>query len=326
MFQQLFQLYYLKDLDKLGNYEGINMASTHDYIKDIRNENIKIYINGKFYHRSEAKISVFDSGFLLGDGVWEGIRLHEGTLIHLDTHIDRLFDGARSIAMKMHLTKMEIINAIWLTLKENNMKSDTHIRLIVSRGIKSTPYQHPKVTISDPTIVIIPEYKRPNKEVIDKGIRLVSVQTRRDSRVQDPKINSLSKMNCISACIEAEKLGAEEGLMLDSNGFVSTCNSTNFFIVVNKEIWTSTGEHCLNGVTRGAIIDLCRRNNILVYEKNFGIEDVYNADEAFVTGTFAGVIPVIEIDGKNMGKGSKGQLTNQIQSWYTNDIKNLSKK
>tara|TARA_Y100000591_G_scaffold95075_1_gene80520 strand:- start:799 stop:1773 length:975 start_codon:yes stop_codon:yes gene_type:complete len=322
MYQQLFQLYYLKDLDKLGNYEGINMASTHDYIKDIRNENIKIYINGKFYHRSEAKISVFDSGFLLGDGVWEGIRLHEGTLIHLDTHIDRLFDGARSIAMKMHLTKMEIINAIWLTLKENNMKSDTHIRLIVSRGIKSTPYQHPKVTISDPTIVIIPEYKRPNKDVIAKGIRLVSVQTRRDSGVQDPKINSLSKMNCISACIEAEKLGAEEGLMLDSNGFVSTCNSTNFFIVVDKEIWTSTGEHCLNGVTRGAIIDLCRRNNILVYEKNFGIEDVYNADEAFVTGTFAGVIPVTEIDGKNMGKGSKGQLTKQIQIWYTNDIKN----
>ena len=300
------------------------MASTHDYIKDIRNENIKIYINGKFYHRSEAKISVFDSGFLLGDGVWEGIRLHNGTLIHLDNHIDRLFDGAKSIAMKMHLTKTQIINAIWLTLKENNMNSDTHIRLIVSRGIKSTPYQHPKVTISDPTIVIIPEYKRPNKDVIAKGIRLVSVQTRRDSGVQDPKINSLSKMNCISACIEAEKLGAEEGLMFDSNGFVSTCNSTNFFIVVNKEIWTSTGEHCLNGVTRGAIIDLCRRNNILVYEKNFGIEDVYNADEAFVTGTFAGVIPVIEIDGKNMGEGSKGQLTNQIQSWYTNDIKNLS--
>jgi len=300
------------------------MASTHDYIKDIRNENIKIFINGKFYHRSEAKISVFDSGFLLGDGVWEGIRLHNGTLIHIDNHINRLFDGAQSIAMKIHLTKTQIIDAIWSTLNENNMKSDTHIRLIVSRGIKSTPYQHPKVTISDPTIVIIPEYKRPNKDVIDKGIRLVSVQTRRDSGVQDPKINSLSKMNCISACIEAEKLGAEEGLMLDSRGFVSTCNSTNFFIIVNKEIWTSTGEHCLNGVTRGTIIDLCRQNNILVHEKDFKIEDVYNANEAFVTGTFAGVIPVIEIDGKNMGEGSKGQLTNQIQNWYTNDIKNLS--
>ena len=297
------------------------MASTHDYVKDSRNDNIKIYINGEYYHRSEAKISVFDSGFLLGDGVWEGIRLNNNKLIHLETHIDRLFVGAKSIAMEIHLSKEEIINAIWSTLKENNMSSDTHIRLIVSRGIKSTPYQHPKVTISPPTIVIIPEYKRPNKDVIDKGIRLVSVQTRRDSAVQDPKINSLSKMNCISACIEAENLGAEEGLMLDPHGFVSTCNSTNFFIVVNNEIWTSTGEYCLNGVTRGAIISLCKENNITVYEKNFLIQDVYNADEAFVTGTFAGVIPVVEIDGRIM---SKGYLTNELQNLYANDIKNLS--
>ena len=297
------------------------MASTHDYVKDSRNDNIKIYINGEYYHRSEAKISVFDSGFLLGDGVWEGIRLHNNKLIHLETHIDRLFAGAKSISMKIHLSKEEIINALWSTLKENNMISDTHIRLIVSRGIKSTPYQHPKVTISTPTIVIIPEYKRPNKDVIDKGIRLVSVQTRRDSAVQDPKINSLSKMNCISACIEAENLGAEEGLMLDPHGFVSTCNSTNFFIVVNDEIWTSTGEYCLNGVTRGAIISLCKENNIPVYEKNFLIQDVYNADEVFVTGTFAGVIPVVEIDGRIM---NKGYLTNELQNLYANDIKNLS--
>ena len=300
------------------------MASTHDYVKDIRNENIKIYINGKYYHRSKAKVSVFDSGFLLGDGVWEGIRLHNNKLIHLDSHIDRLFDGAKSIAMEIQMSREEIINAIWATLKENKMKSDTHIRLIVSRGIKSTPYQHPKVTISPPTIVIIPEYKRPNKEVIDKGIRLVLVQTRRDSAVQDPKINSLSKMNCISACIEADRLGAEEGLMLDPHVFVSKCNSTNFFIVVNNEIWTSTGEYCLNGVTRGSIISLCKGNNINVIEKNFLIEDVYNADEAFVTGTFAGVIPVVEIDGKIMSKGSKGRLTKEIQDWYINDIKNLA--
>ena len=297
------------------------MASTHDYVKDSRNDNIKIYINGEYYHRSEAKISVFDSGFLLGDGVWEGIRLHNNKLIHLETHIDRLFVGAKSISMKIHLSKEEIINALWSTLKENNMISDTHIRLIVSRGIKSTPYQHPKVTISTPTIVIIPEYKRPNKDVIDKGIRLVSVQTRRDSAVQDPKINSLSKMNCISACIEAENLGAEEGLMLDPHGFVSTCNSTNFFIVVNDEIWTSTGEYCLNGVTRGAIISLCKENNIPVYEKNFLIQDVYNADEVFVTGTFAGVIPVVEIDGRIM---NKGYLTNELQNLYANDIINLT--
>ena len=297
------------------------MASTHDYVKDIRNEDIKIYINGEYHHRSEAKISVFDSGFLLGDGVWEGIRLHNNKLIHLEYHINRLYDGAKSIAMEIHLSKKEIIEAIWSTLNENNMITDTHIRLIVSRGIKSTPYQHPKVTISLPTIVIIPEYKKANKEVVDRGIRLVSVQTRRDSLVQDPKINSLSKMNCISACIEAEKLGAEEGLMLDPNGFVSTCNSTNFFIIKNNEVWTSTGEYCLNGVTRGSIINLCKKNNISVYEKNFLIDDVYNADELFVTGTFAGVIPVVEIDGRKI---IKGPLTKKLQELYHNDLNDLS--
>ena len=297
------------------------MASTHDYVKDNRNENIKIYINGKYFHRSEAKISVFDSGFLLGDGVWEGIRLHNNKLIHLDYHIDRLFDGAKSIDMDINLSKEEIIKAIWSTLKENDMTSNTHIRLIVSRGIKSTPYQHPKVTIGPPTIVIIPEYKKPNEEVIKKGIRLVSVETRRDSLVQDPKINSLSKMNCISACIEAEKLGAEEGLMLDPHGFVSTCNSTNFFIIINNEVWTSTGEYCLNGVTRGSIISLCKKNNISVHEKNFLIKDAYNADEAFVTGTFAGVIPIIEIDGR---KKNKGPFTKKLQELYRNDINTKS--
>jgi len=296
------------------------MASTHDYVKDLRNEDIKIYINGEYYHRSEAKISVFDSGFLLGDGVWEGIRLHNNKLIHLEYHINRLYDGAKSIAMDIHLSKKEIINAIWSTLNENNMSTDTHIRLIVSRGVKSTPYQHPKVTISLPTIVIIPEYKKPNKEVVDRGIRLVSVETRRDSLVQDPKINSLSKMNCISACIEAEKLGAEEGLMLDPHGFVSTCNSTNFFIITkNNEVWTSVGEYCLNGVTRGSVINLCNENNISVHEKNFLMEDVYDADEAFVTGTFAGIIPVIEIDGRKI---NIGPMTKKLQELYTNDINN----
>ena len=297
------------------------MASTHDYVKDIRNEDIKIYINGEYHHRSEAKISVFDSGFLLGDGVWEGIRLHNNKLIHLEYHIDRLYNGAKSIAMEIHLSKKDIIDAIWSTLNENNMITDTHIRLIVSRGIKSTPYQHPKVTISLPTIVIIPEYKKANKEVMERGIRLVSVETRRDSLVQDPKINSLSKMNCISACIEAEKLGGEEGLMLDPNGFVSTCNSTNFFIITNNEVWTSTGEYCLNGVTRGSIINLCGKNNISVYEKNFLIDDVYNADEVFVTGTFAGVTPVIEIDGRKI---NKGPLTKKLQELYHNDLNDLS--
>lgn len=293
------------------------MASTHDYINDKRNEDIYIYINGEFFHRSEAKISVFDSGFLLGDGVWEGIRLHNNRLIHFNNHIDRLYDGASSIAMEIHLTKKKIKAAVLETLKKNNMISNTHIRLIVSRGLKSTPYQHPKVTVSDPTIVIIPEYKKPNEETFNKGIRLASVKTRRDFTVQDPKINSLSKMNCISACIEAEILGVDEGLMYDPNGFVSTCNSTNFFIITNNEVWTSSGEFCLNGVTRGSVIKLCKDNNIIVHEKNFSIEEVLNADEAFVTGTFAGILPVVEIDGVTF---KKGDFTKRLSNLYRTDI------
>jgi len=293
------------------------MASTHDYINDKRNKDIFIYISGEFFHRSEAKISVFDSGFLLGDGVWEGIRLHNNRLIHFNNHIDRLFDGASSIAMKIHLNKKEIKAAILGTLKKNGMTSDTHIRLIVSRGLKSTPYQHPKVTVSEPTIVIIPEYKKPNEETFDKGIRLASVRTRRDFTVQDPKINSLSKMNCISACIEAENLGVDEGLMSDPNGFVSTCNSTNFFIVTNNEVWTSSGEFCLNGVTRGSVIKLCRDNGIIVFQKDFSIEEVLKADEAFVTGTFAGIIPVVEIDGISFKKGG---ITKRLSNLYRNHV------
>ena len=293
------------------------MASTHDYINDKRNEDILIYINGEFFHRSKAKISVFDSGFLLGDGVWEGIRLHKNRLIHFNNHINRLFEGAKSIAMDIHLNKKEIKAVVLKTLKKNNMKSDTHIRLIVSRGLKSTPYQHPKVTVGKPTIVIIPEYKKPNEETFDKGIRLASVKTRRDFTVQDPKINSLSKMNCISACIEADNLGVDEGLMSDSNGFVSTCNSTNFFMVTNNEVWTSSGEFCLNGVTRGSIIKLCSDNDIIVYQKDFSIEAVHNADEAFVTGTFAGIIPVVEIDGISF---KKGDITRRLSNLYRNDV------
>ena len=300
------------------------MVSTHDYIKDSRNENILIYINGKYFTRSKASISVFDSGFLLGDGVWEGIRLHNNRLVHLKEHINRLFDGAKTISLEIHMTKDEVINAVWETLKKNKMTTDTHIRLIISRGIKSTPYQHPKVTISPPTIVIIPEYKKPNEYVINNGISLALVQTIRDNSVQDPRVNSLSKMNCISACIEAEKLGSDEGLMLDPRGFVSTCNSTNFFIVVKNEVWTSTGEYCLNGITRGSIINLCKKNNINVYEKNFLIEDVYKADEAFVTGTFAGVIPIIKMDSKIMSGGLIGPITKELQKLYLKDIENMN--
>ena len=299
------------------------MASTHDYDIDKRNNDIQIYINGEFFHRSEAKISVMDSGYLLGDGVWEGIRLHKGTLIHLDDHLDRLFSGAKSIAMDIDVSQDQMAEALQKTINKNDMDSDVHIRLIVSRGIKKTPYQHPKVTLGKPTVVIIPEYKKASEEIKKVGLTLATVKTKRDHLIQDPRINSLSKHNCIAACIEADQLGVDEGLMLDPHDFVSTCNSTNFFIVRGEEVWTSTGEYCLNGVTRGSIIRLCKEYDIPVYEKNFNVEDVHTADEVFVTGTFAGVIPVISVDGKIISDGTRGSITESLQNWYALDIEKL---
>ena len=292
------------------------MPTTHDYYDDPRNEDIKIYIDGDFFHRNEAKVSVLDSGFLLGDGVWEGIRLHNSKLLHLEKHLNRLFVGAKALDLDIHLSKDEIKNALMKTLELNNMNSDVHIRLIVSRGLKKTPYQHPKATIGKPTIVIIPEYKVADKSVTDDGIKLALVDTIRDFRVQNPNINSLSKHNCIAACIEAERKGADEGLMLDPNGFVSTCNSTNFFIIRSNEVWTSSGQYCLHGITRSTVIDLCNKNGIAIFEKNFTIGDVHSADEVFVTGTFAGIIPVVSIDNIQISNGKRGRLTTTLQEFY----------
>ena len=292
------------------------MPTTHDYYEDPRNDDVKIYINGEFFDRNEAKVSVLDSGFLLGDGVWEGIRLNNGALLHIEKHLDRLFSGASSLALSIHLSRKEIKVAIVKTLEINKMSSDVHIRLIVSRGLKKTPYQHPKASIGNPTIVIIPEYKIADKSVLEKGIKLALVDTIRDFRVQNPNINSLSKHNCIAACIEAEKKGADEGLMLDPEGFVSTCNSTNFFIIRSNKVWTSSGRYCLHGITRSTVIDLCKHNDVPVFEKNFTIEEVYTADEVFVTGTFAGIIPVISVDDVLFSNGSRGELTLFLQKLY----------
>jgi len=296
------------------------MASTHDYESDPRNKNIQIYINGEFFHREEAKVSVLDSGFLLGDGVWEGIRLHKGNLLYLDEHFDRLFAGAAALTIDLKRSRKELVQALKDTLDKNAMESDVHIRLIISRGLKNTPYQHPKVVVGKPTVVIIPEYKKASEKVKQTGITLATVETRRDHYVQDPKINSLSKHNCIAACIEAERLGADEALMLDPHGYVATCNSTNFFIVRADHLWTSTGEYCLNGVTRSTVIRLCEENSLQVKEKNFIVDDVYSADEVLVTGTFAGVIPVVKVDDINIGDNTCGPITKKLQDWYVQDI------
>jgi len=300
------------------------MASTHDYEIDSRNDNIQIYIDGQFFPRADAKVSVMDSGYLLGDGVWEGIRLYNNHLIHLEKHLERLYEGAETIQMDIGISKSEMKSALEKTLKKNEMISDVHIRLIVSRGIKSTPYQHPKVTIGHPTIVIIPEYKKPSPELKIEGITLGTVSTIRNNLTQDPRVNSLSKHNCIAACIEADKMGVDEGLMLDPDGYVSTCNSTNFFMIKNNEVWTSNGQHCLNGVTRHSVIDICKKKQIPIKEKQFSINEVHEADEVFVTGTFAGIIPVRSVDGNTIGNGTRGPLTEQLQTWYEIDIETMS--
>ncbi len=298
--------------------------TTHTYIHDERNEHIKIYVNGEILPRKDAKISVFDSGFLLGDGVWEGIRLHNSHLVFEEEHIDRLYHGAMGLDIDIGIPKNALKSLVYSVLNANKMFSDIHIRLIVSRGLKKTPYQHPNANEGGASIVIIPEYKKADKNINEKGITLATVSTRRGTaETQDPRLNTLSKLNCIFACIEADKKGANEGLMLDVNGYVSTCNSTNFFIVRDAEVWTSTGEFCLPGVTRSKIIQLCKENKIPVYEKEYLIEDVLKADEAFVTGTFAGVIPVISLDDMMIGNGKRGEITKRLFDLYKRKINTM---
>lgn len=288
---------------------------THDHVEDPRNETILINVNGTITPRAEAMVSVFDSGFMLGDGVWEGLRVHKGQIAFLDAHMDRLFEGAKAIAMDIGISREQLIARLHETIEANGM-TGCHIRLMVTRGIRSTPYQDPRVIISPATIVIIPEYKEALPSTVENGIRLFTVHVRRgDPAVQDPKLNSHSKLNCITACIQATQAGADEALMLDPQGFVATCNSTHFFIVRKGEVWTSSGDYCLGGITRSNVIKLCRENDIPVFEKNFSLTDVYGADEAFVTGTFAGVVPATEVDGRILSKG-RGPVVARLQGLY----------
>ena len=291
---------------------------THEYEGDPRNENVLISVNGELMPRPEAKVSVFDAGFLLGDGVWESFRLHNGTIVFADEHIDRLFRGAESISMDIGRTREQILDEVNRVIEANDMHDGVHVRLVVTRGLKPTPYQAPWVISSQPTLVIMPEYKIANEQRAVEGIRLVTVDVRRgEQNVQDPRVNSLSKHNCIAACVNAAAKGGEEGLMLDPAGNVATCNSTHFFIVRDGEVWTSTGEHCLDGITRRKVLDLCLANGIPAYERDFTTNEVSTADEAFVTGTFAGLIPVVEFDSEPMSQGQRGPMCERLQSLYT---------
>lgn len=290
---------------------------THDFVDDPRNRDILIYVNGALRRREEAQVSVFDSGFILGDGVWEGLRISGGHPAFLEQHLDRLYEGAKAIALDIGLDRVALTQAIYTTLGANGMRDGVHVRLMVTRGIKRTPYQDPRVAIGPATIVIIPEYKNPLPDTLERGLKLFTVHVRRGyPDVQDNKLNSHSKLNCITACIQAYTAGADEGLMLDPHGFVATCNSTHFFIVRKGEVWTSTGQYCLGGITRGNVLAVCADAGIPALEKSFSLTDVYGADEAFVTGTFAGVVPVREVDGRVIGEGRRGPMVERLQSLY----------
>ena len=301
------------------------MQGTHEHACDPRNDSILIDINGEHFPRAEAKVSVFDSGFVLGDGVWEGLRVEQGTALFLERHLERLFEGLKTLDFRPDFGPAELERRLYRLLAANRMEDGVHIRLMVSRGVKSTPYQDPRATVTPPTVVIIPEYKQALPETVARGVRLFTVHVRRGyPDVQDPALNTHSKLNCITACIQAAKAGADEALMLDPHGFVATCNSTHFFIVRGNEVWTSSGDYCLDGITRRSIIDLCKANDIPVFERNFSLSDVYGADEAFVTGTFAGVAPVVEIDGRAIGSGQPGAMVARLRGLYLAKIEQES--
>ena len=305
-------------MNKVAPNESLDSHSTHDAEEDARNRSIKIYVNGDIVHRDEAKVSVYDSGFMLGDGMWEGMRLYNGKWAFFDEHMDRLFGSLKSVDIDLGMDRDGVLDALTRTAQANAMTTDAHCRLMVTRGIKAKPFQHPRLSRSGPTFVIIIEHSKPAQSLQKQGIRLATVpQYRGLPMTQDPKFNSHSKLNCVIACLQAEQAGADEGLMLDPHGFVNTTNACNFFIVRKGEVWTSSGDYCMNGVTRQKIIDLCRDNGIPVFAKNFSLMEAYSADEAFLTGTFGAQTPVAEIDGKPIGAHTgAGPMTIRLQALY----------
>jgi branched-chain amino acid aminotransferase len=290
---------------------------THDYVDDPRNADILISVNGELLPRDKAVVSVFDAGFVLGDGVWEGLRVSGGHPAFLEMHLDRLWEGAAAIALDIGLSREELTGQLYRTLAANDMTDGVHVRLMVTRGPKSTPYQDPRLMAGPPTVVIIAERKEPLPETVTKGLSLFTVHVRRSAPdMLDPKLNAHSKLTDITACIQAYTAGADEALMLDPHGFVATCNSTHFFVVRGGEVWTSTGMYCLGGITRANVLRVCERAGIPARERNFSLTEVYSADEAFVTGTFAGVVPVRTVDGRRIGTGERGPMVERLQELY----------
>jgi branched-chain amino acid aminotransferase len=295
---------------------------THNAVADERNNNVLIYVTGDLVPRNEASISVFDSGYLIGDGIWEALRLHEGVLVFLDEHLDRLWQAVATVRMDIGMSREDLTAALWHTLDANKMHDNVHVRFMLTRGIKKTPSQDPRLVVSGPNLVIIAEHKLASPESKENGVTLFTSTIRRGSPdYLDPRLNCHSKLHEVMALVQAIEAGADEALMLDINGFVSTCNATNFFMVKNGEVWTSTGQYCMNGITRGKVIEVCRKNDIPCLQKNFSLFDVYGADEAFLTGTFGALTPVNAVDGRTIGEGVFGPMTRGLESLYQDEIR-----
>lgn len=293
------------------------MPGSQDFASDPRNESVLIYLNGQLVRREDAKVSVFDGGFVLGDGVWEGIRLYKGALLFEEAHLDRLFDGARAIQLDIGMSREEVKAALRETLTSNRMQTGVHIRLMVTRGPKKAPNQDPRNALGRPTVVIVAEYKEPSPEIVRQGLVIATSSIRcTPANMFDMRLNSHSRLNLVRALLDVLARGADEALMLDPHGFVSSCNATNFFFVRSGEVCTSTGEYCFNGVTRGNVISLCHENRVPIRLGDFALDDAHEAEEAFVTGTFGGITPVREIDGHLLRGGVPGQVTAQLRRLY----------
>ena len=295
---------------------------THNAVADERNDNILIYVNGDLVLRNEAKISVFDSGYLIGDGIWEALRLHEGVLVFLDEHLDRLWQAAAAVAMDLRMSREDLTAELWRTLDANKMRDNVHVRFMLTRGIKKTPSQDPRLVVSGPNLVIIAEHKLASPESKENGVTLFTSTVRSGSPdYLAPRLNCHSELHEVVALLQAIEAGADEALMLDIHGFVATCNATNFFMVKGSELWTSTGQYCMNGITRAKVIEVCKNVEIPCLQKNFSLFDVYGADEAFVTGTFGGLTPVTAVDGRTIGEGVFGPMTRRLEALYQDEIK-----
>jgi branched-chain amino acid aminotransferase len=293
------------------------MQGSQDFAADPRNAGVKVYVNGALVPRDAATVSVFDAGFVLGDGVWEGLRLHRRKLVFLDEHLDRLFEGAGAIALDIGMTRAAITEALWTTLRANGMEDGVHLRLMVTRGIKRTPNQDPRNALGRPTVVIVAEWKQPSPALLTSGLSLATSSIRcSPADMFDMRLNSHSRLNLITALLQAIAAGGDEALMLDPHGFVSSCNATNLFWVRGGQVFTSTGEYCFNGITRAKVIALCRDNGIPIHPGNFALKDVYAAEEAFVTGTFGGLTPVSAVDGRRLPAALPGPVTTRLRELY----------